>query len=358
MKLVFKIFIALLLVLIVFMASILIFGQQKTKTEVYQQKPSQIKEEVEKPTEISFLAMGDIMLSRNVAGQISKNNQDANWPFAKLATLLKQSNFNFANLESPFSGTNDYPTTGSLVFNAPMWTLPGLIDNNFKVLNLANNHAYDQSQAGLLNTKRLLESSEIISLGAGKDLNEAWEGRVYEINGIKIGFIGASYASVNDGGVIKNNNVARIEDTARLKQSIATLKTKADFIVVTMHAGTEYMRKPNQGQIDFAHSAIDSGADIVIGAHPHWIQTTEVYEGKPIFYSLGNFVFDQMFSQDTKEGLMLDINLEKSEQLTSLKQIKLLPVIIENYGQPRLANPTEQQSILQKINLTSDIFEL
>lgn len=332
-------------------------------------------------TEVNFYAVGDIMLSRNVAGQISKNQKDSYWPFRNLETELRSTDFNFGNLESPFSGRDDFNATGSLVFNAPTWTMPGLVQHNFKVLNLANNHAYDQGKDALLYTKNLLKENGLLGLGVGNNLDEAFEGQVYSVKGMRIGFIGASYASENDGGVVKNDQVARIEDVERFKKSIADLKTRSDFVVVTMHAGTEYTREPNQSQIDFAHAAIDAGADLIIGAHPHWIQTTEQYKGKYIFYSLGNFVFDQMWSQETKQGLMLKISVSKngscapnpsvspsgqqqvscSDSLqgnpiaTSLKQIELVPVIIENYGQPRIANETEKQNILKKIGVITAI---
>ena len=133
--------------------------------------------------------------------------------------------------------------------------------------------------------------------------------------------MGASYASVNDNGTTQTPYVARTYDIARLQQSVTTAKTLCHFIIVTMHAGQEYKRQPNQFQREFAHAAVDAGADMVIGAHPHWIQTIERYcpnsstetticeNPRYIFYSLGNFIFDQEWSQDTKEGLMLAISL-------------------------------------------------
>ncbi len=335
-------------------------------------------------TEISFMAVGDIMLSRNVAGTMAKAGKDPYLPFRALENELHSTDFNFANLESPFSGRDDFNPTGSLVFNAPTWTLPGLGQYNFKVLNLANNHAMDQGQAALLYTKKYLADNSLNGIGVGNNLDEAWQGDIFSVKGVTVGFIGASYSTLNDNGVATNNYVARIEDVTRLKKSIANMKTKADFVVVTMHAGTEYTRTPNQSQIDFAHAAIDNGADIIIGAHPHWIQTTENYKGKQIFYSLGNFVFDQMWSQETKEGLMLKISLiknsscdpqtnqyspSKQQQVAcgddvqgtrtgaQIKQIELFPVIIENYSTPRLANETEKQNILQKINITNPIIK-
>lgn len=350
--------------------------------EDFYQTGQQLADQKDATTDISFMAVGDIMLSRNVAGTMAKNGKDPYFPFRKLDDVLHSTDFNFANLESPFSGRDDYNPTGSLVFNAPTWTIDGLGQYNFKVLNLANNHAFDQGKDGVLYTKKYLADHYLKGIGVGNNLDEAWQGDTFSSKGVTVGFIGASYASENDGGVATNNYVARIEDVTRLKQSIAAMKAKADFVVVTMHAGTEYTRTPNQSQINFARAAIDAGADIVIGAHPHWIQTSEQYKGKYIFYSLGNFIFDQEWSQDTKEGLMLKITLTKkgvcdpqvnqyspSKQQevacsddvqgtrtgAQLKQIELMPVIIENYSTPRLASDTEKQSILKKIGATTSV---
>lgn len=332
-------------------------------------------------TEVTFNAVGDIMLSRDVAGQILKNQKDSYWPFRNLEQELGwDADFNFGNLESPFSGSDNYLTDATLKFNAPTWTFSGLEQYNFKVLNLANNHILNQELSGLRYTRDLIKEHQMVPIGAGDNLDEAWRGGVFSIKGIRVGFIGASYAP-------NNSYVANIEDVERLKVSVNELKTRADFIIVSMHAGTEYERQPSQSQIDFAHAAIDAGADMVVGAHPHWVQPIEKYKGKQIFYSLGNFVFDQMWSQDTREGLMLKITLSKpglchpglapnsptplsrTDQINlvcttelqgtpkpaTLKQVELIPVIIENFGQPRLANDQEKQNILNKIDATTTV---
>ena len=331
---------------------------------------------------VTFLAVGDIMLSRNVAAA-ALTAKDDEFPFRKMADLLKATDFNFGNLESPFAPSrgcllgHDAGIAGgnSLIFGASCDMSVGLQDFNLKILNLANNHAMDQGLNGLIFTKNFLSSSGIENEGTGKTLEEAWQPAVIEQNGIKICFVGASYSSENDGGKASNNYVARIEDVARLKAAITTAKSECDFAVVTMHAGTEYTRTPNQSQIDFAHAAIDDGADIVIGAHPHWVQTTEKYKGKYIFYSLGNFVFDQNFSQDTSQGLTLKITISKKQtpnplapgaaaaddlqgqrQFANLDSIELLPVIITN-SQPRPATDQETKTILKKIGETENILK-
>ncbi|MGD0578584.1 MAG: CapA family protein, partial [Bryobacteraceae bacterium] len=176
-------------------------------------------------------------------------------------------------------------------------------------------------------------------------------------NGIRIAFVGASYSSLNDLGVARNPNVARIEDHDRLRRALAGLHARADFVVVTLHAGNEYTHKPNQAQIAFAHAAVDAGADLVVGAHSHWVQAFDSYKGKPVFYGLGNFVFDQDWSRETTQGLALRIRLAKLPGAGSatLERIELLPVVIEHASTPRPANEREGQAILHAAGL--DVLE-
>jgi poly-gamma-glutamate synthesis protein (capsule biosynthesis protein) len=127
-----------------------------------------------------------------------------------------------------------------------------------------------------------------------------------------------------------------MQDAQKLTLAVQEAKKNADFVVVMMHGGAEYTRELTKLQKDFSHSAIDAGADIVFGAHPHWTQGVESYQGKYIFYSLGNFVFDQDFSEETKTGLAVQVSLQKEAGITTLQDITLHPILIENYGQPRL----------------------
>ncbi len=364
----------------------------------FYEKSLQLSAQNQNKNEVSFLAVGDIMLSRNVANKIKKAG-DPLLPFSAMVDVFAGVNFSVGNLESPFSGSNYIPQTGSLIFNTPDVNIKGLTQNKFKVVSLANNHVLDQGINGLERTINFLNKNGIGHTGAGANLESAWQPAMVNTSGIKTCFVGTSYASINDGGKSTNNYVARIEDTDTLKLQITNLKSNCDFIAVLMHAGTEYVQEPNQSQINFAHAAIDAGADIVIGHHPHWVQTIEKYKGKYIFYSLGNFIFDQMWSQETREGLALKIkiskqgnchperpqgvegslnlksisdssipvgmtqgicgnNLQGPKVSTRLESIELIPIIIENYSTPRLADEEETKNILNKINIPSTFLPL
>lgn len=323
----------------------------------------------------TFLAVGDIMLSRNVAAAIQHNNNNVDLPFAQMADVLKSTDFNFANLESPIAPGAPVVGGTAMTFGAPPADAQGLEDYNFKIINSANNHAWDQGLAGIDKTRAVLDSLGIAHEGTGDNLDEAWTPAVVTANGIKICFVGATYGT-NSGGSTAAQYIAEISETGRLKTAIDQAKSECDFVVATMHAGIEYTATPTPQQIDFAHAAIDDGADIVIGAHPHWVQPIELYKGKYIFYSLGNFIFDQDFSQQTSEGLTLKITISKSiqtnsvvpgaatsdqlqgsQQSATLDSIELIPVVLINDSTPRPATGSEISEILGKINQSQIILK-
>src|SRR5208283_3999189 len=170
----------------------------------------------------TFLAVGDIMLARGVAGVMQRTG-DPRRPFSGMRDVLHSAAFAFGNLESPFSASAQAsPSANRLVFGAPSDALGGLIDAGFQIVNLANNHALDQGPAGLRRSARLLDEDAIQHVGAGSDLDQAWQPAIVTANGIRIAFVGASYASLNDMGAAHDVPfVARMEDRARLRRALA-----------------------------------------------------------------------------------------------------------------------------------------
>jgi poly-gamma-glutamate capsule biosynthesis protein CapA/YwtB (metallophosphatase superfamily) len=154
--------------------------------------------------------------------------------------------------------------------------------------------------------------------------------------------------------------------------AVKAAKAKANFVIVSMHSGTEYAPRPNKRQQQFARAAIDSGAELVLGHHPHVVQTAEIYKGKYIFYSLGNFVFDQMWSRQTREGLMLkiifnkdgivchscDLPTEASAKAGSrnpVPKIEYQPVLIYDYAQPRILTGKAAAKVLARLKLPAHL---
>ena len=130
----------------------------------------------------------------------------------------------------------------------------------------------------------------------------------------------------------------------RIKREIGTAKQNSDLVIVSFHWGIEYTTQPKPRQKELAHLAIDSGADLIVGNHPHWIQPVEVYKDKLIVYSHGNFVFDQMWSQKTREGMVGKYYFYNNKLIDA----EFFPVIIEDYGQPRFAMDTQKEKILKR----------
>jgi poly-gamma-glutamate synthesis protein (capsule biosynthesis protein) len=128
----------------------------------------------------------------------------------------------------------------------------------------------------------------------------------------------------------------------RVAREVGSLKQEANFVIVAFHWGREYTHDPTDRQVELAHAAVDAGADLVIGSHPHWVQGIELYKGKLITYSLGNFVFDQMWSQETREGVIAKYVFDED----GLAAVTFQPVIIEDYSQPRLATKEEARTTL------------
>lgn len=306
------------------------------------------------PPQARFLAVGDVLLSRGVAAAI-RNADDPMLPYRGMKDRFAAVDFTFANLEFPFSRETLVPVRGN-IFNAPREWAAGLVEHDLRVLNLANNHAMDQGERGLFDTIALCAELELVCFGAGKNEREAWTPGIVETNGIRIGFVGASYASVNDSGKTWLRFVARIEDKHRLKAAIEAMKADGvDFVVATMHAGIEYVDAPFGPQTLFADAALKFGADMVIGAHPHVVQPAVERDGRWVFYSLGNFIFDQ-HEPKTDEGAALDITLTRRDEGVVLSRLEVVPVVIEG-GTPRVADAERSKAILRRMELDRPLLE-
>lgn len=332
----------LILVLTVFLFSIFLFLPIFSLTESNNNfeylfissfpESENVENIVSKPVENVLVFGGDIMLSRTVNAKMEKY-QDYSWPFSKIANLFQEADLAIANLESPFLKEANYQVlTGSFSFKANPESVSGLVVSGFDVLSLANNHILNQGKKGIEDTRSILEENEIEYSGL-KDHNLV----IKESKNIKFAFLTYTY---NDDSQL----VASMSNLDNLEQDIAQAKQNADVVIVMMHAGTEYVREPNKQQTNFAHAAIDYGADLVVGHHPHWPQVIEEYQGKKIIYSLGNLVFDQMWSQETSAGLIAKIFF----QGTQITRIEYIPIIITDYGQAQLMPEGEQYQRLLK----------
>ncbi len=298
--------------------------------------------------EVSLITVGDISYSRGVERIVRKEN-NINYPFLKMRDYLKNADLVFGNLETPITQGAEIPDF-EMIFRSNPGTEQALKQAGFSVLALANNHTANFGEKGLKDTFNYLKTADIKYVGAGKNEMEAYQPVYIEKKGIKFAFL-----AYNDTDVVPASYEASINraGTAFMRQekmteAVKEAKQEADFVIVSMHAGIEYSDKPNESQMNFAHAAIDTGADLVIGHHSHVVQTLEKYKGKYIFYSLGNFVFDQPQSEKTKEGLAVKIYFDKN----GINKISLFPVVMENLAQPRMAGKNEVDKILKRLKFS------
>jgi len=276
----------------------------------------------------TILFVGDIMLSRSV-GNLMERKGDYNLPFINLAEFLRSADLTFGNLEGPISsrGVN----VGSIYsFRADPKVVEGLKFAGFNILSIANNHVWDYGRGAFMDTLKHLKDSAISYVGGGANSDEAHAGIIKEVNGTKVGFL--AYTDLlprNISATLTKPGVSFLE-LEQVKKDIVALKPHVDILVVSFHWGEEYKTNHNRKQENIAKSAIDAGADLIIGHHPHVIQEVEQYKNGWIAYSLGNFVFDQMFSENTKTGLILEVAIQDGK----INNVEKIVVSINNYYQP------------------------
>ncbi|HLH01590.1 MAG TPA: CapA family protein [Bryobacteraceae bacterium] len=257
-----------------------------------------------------LLFAGDVMLSRGVRRQILAARDPA-LPFRKIAPLLASADLAFVNLESPFSDHGPYHPDG-LIFHAAPEMIAGLELAHIAVASTANNHARDCGPHGVEFTVKWLCEHQIQPVGSSESEERTHRGIVLARHGIRFGFLGYTYDQQNGNWRDIDKRIA-ITDIAQMTRDVQDLRERSDVVIVSMHSGTEYMPKPNQAQIHFAHAAIDAGAKLVIGHHPHVIQPRENYRGGVIFYSLGNFIFDQFQREATQHGEIAEVDFLESQ---------------------------------------------
>ena len=289
---------------------------------------------------LSFLFFGDLMLDRNVKTIIDKN--DFGYIFDDLATaenrFFMSPDIVSANLEGALTNNGaHYLPEASIDFSIH----PDLIskikkDYFFNFFNLANNHITDQGQKGLEETRHNLNELNINYSGCPDAMVDNCSSQSLNIADQKIAMFGFS--------MVYNNF-----DLTKAINKIKEARKTNDLIITQIHWGTEYEHNFNKHQQNIAHQLIDAGTDIIIGHHPHVVQGIEIYNNKPIFYSLGNFVFDQYFSTDTQEELAVGISYQDGEY-----KIYLFP-IQSNNSQLSLMTSENKNNFLKKIASWSNI---
>lgn len=329
----------------------------KREANVAEEEASRLAFDSGKLTKINFL--GDIMLSRHVNTQMKKLG--FGYPWEKVSAQIADADITFANLEVPITDRYDAPSQG-MSFVAPTKNLQYLKEAGIDVVSVANNHTANFSKQAFLDNLSNLKAAGIGVCGGGLTEPEARAPFAVEKNGTKFNFmcqsavVGSLYAVKSSPGVPflgiepwYRQNQNSLDD---LVADIERPQSDNGVIIDSPHWGVEYKQYPNADQQKVARLMIDKGADLVIGTHPHVVQSLEYYGGRYISYSLGNFIFDQEWSTETKQGVMASAYFYGNKNMG----ISLVPLQIENYAQPRFVTGDVASKILKDIRENSKGF--
>jgi poly-gamma-glutamate synthesis protein (capsule biosynthesis protein) len=271
------------------------------------------------------------MLDRGVGKAIRAHGPD--YPFGAVRRVIRSAGLSVFNCECVLS-TRGARTQGPYRFRADPSLAGAIARAGFKVAVLANNHAQDYGPDALADTMRALQAAGITAVGAGQDQADAALLKVVEKGGLRVGFL--AFCDVQDPWTASPDDaptVARVEDE-KLGAEVAAAKPLCDTLVVVFHCGVEYMKRPTERQVALAHKCVDAGADLVLGCHPHVLQTVEEYKGKPIVYSMGGFVFDSNVFDSDRSAMFLFELRKRSARL-----VRTIPILMKGgRTQPAASN--------------------
>jgi poly-gamma-glutamate capsule biosynthesis protein CapA/YwtB (metallophosphatase superfamily) len=312
------------------------------------------------PSVIKIVAVGDIMLGRGVGNRIEKHSDGYKKAFSEVSHILKSGDVVFGNLESPItSRTKSLSKEKKIILKANPSSIEALKTGGFNLISLANNHMMDYYAEGMFDTMDILEENGILYSGTGINLEAARKPAIIEIDGNSFGLLSysdmvnyvyagnpnISYRATDD----KSGIVPRESDL--VLQDVQDLRDKVDILAVSLHWGVEESFVITTEQKEFARELIDNGVDIILGHHPHQFQGIEIYKGKPIFYSLGNFLFDQN-DPENMESFIVQI------EYTDLKPSSISAIPVRIVDKIRVVKQTgnEAKNILERqIKLCNDL---
>ncbi len=295
--------------------------------------------------DVTFCAVGDILLGRGIERAIDRNGM--NYPFQRTAAFITSCDIAFGNLESPLSNRGTEASKVYTFRGDPAYAI-GLKEAGFDILSLANNHMLDYGPEALLDTIESLDRNGLSQVGAGINQNEASHARIIRKNGLTIALL--AYLDMPLEGIKYTDDMPgpALAEMDSVKNAISELRRKVDFIVVSFHWGVEFSPTSTVEQKKHARMAIDSGADLVIGHHPHVIQGIENYNDKLIIYSLGNFVFDQQ-KLGGREGMIFRCAFSGGKVVSPY----VVPILITE-GQPDFASGKDHRRISERIRAFSE----
>jgi len=284
----------------------------------------------------TLIATGDVIPARYTDVAIRQRGDDFLYPVAATKAITSSGDLTVVNLEAPLIEGCPYHDEG-LVFCGRPGFIAALQAAGVDVATLENNHIGNYLEGGIEETVRHLEA-------AGMRWADRDSPAVVDVRGLRFGFLAF-------------NGVEQPLDREAMVAQIKALRPRVDVLAVAVHWGAEYVSIPqavppvaNDDPVEIGHQAIDAGADLVIGNHPHWVQAVELYKGKLIAYAHGNFIFDQMWSYETRVGVIGKYTFYDE----TLVGVEYIPTLIENYAQPVPLAGAERQAVLDGMKAASE----
>ncbi len=297
---------------------------------------------------VTLMFGGDVTLSDQFETVVG---DDYEWAFDKLPEY-RSADIAMVNLEAPLTRSTLRRPNKQFNFKADPNAVKVLTHGGIDIVNLANNHTMDYEEPGLVETLETLEKAGIHSVGAGRDLKEARRPEILEVKGQRIAYFGyydANFHAAGEG--TPGTNPLHDEHQQRVAEDIRAIRDQVDWVIVNYHWGVELSEYPANWQIELAHATIDQGADLVVGHHPHVLQGAEIYNGRPIVYSLGNFIFGGHSRTDYNTAV-LKVSLKANRKM----KVEFLPVQVKQY-QAKVVLGRAGDEILETLKRLSRIFD-
>jgi poly-gamma-glutamate capsule biosynthesis protein CapA/YwtB (metallophosphatase superfamily) len=328
----------------------LTWGKDSVPAPLGHEEPDTLTSWVEPPTSaggsddalVELVAVGDVLLSRTVEERMEVFGSE--YPFETVAKLLREADLAVGNLESPFAVGGD-PIDKRFTFREHPDHVSALDWAGFDVLSLANNHVLDFGKPSLVETIEALRSRGVEYVGAGLSYEEAHSPLTLEVKGKRIAFLAYAAARWKGSDEVPTGEWIAFADPATIREDVARAKEQADLVIVIMHLGTEYQQYPDEEQLAVSQAAVEGGACLVIGHHPHVVQGTEEYGGGLIVYSLGNFVFDIDVVEGAREGAVLRVFLGDG----GVEAAEMIPVRIVDDVQPRFLQGEDGLPVVRRV---------
>lgn len=303
---------------------------------------SSLEEKLPEQKPITLLFGGDLMFDRYIRQVAGRKGTD--FVLEKLAPLLLANDLVAVNLEGPITDNSSLSVNTEIgeknhfLFTFDKKIAEMLRKYNINLVNLGNNHILNFKEEGARQTENYLKQAGINYFG-NPIMNSEFRIKNYELSGLKIGFVNYNQftptpkcqksATINEldnslvWGCISQGKANALADIKKAKAS-------SDLVILYAHWGKEYETEPLPSVKKLAREFVEAGADLIIGSHPHVVQGKEEYQGKTIYYSLGNFVFDQYFQKETREGLALRVTINPEDKTMNFQEI---PLVLQNNGQ-------------------------